>query len=183
MTVNIGEASIFSELKFRINTTVYTTAGDSITRKLNKVGLNPDSYARRHYVINGGFKSYFPNTTINEQIGNVGSVWPFDENIETDTFQITALQDNSAYICIIPTDPNYKIIHRVDKLVAGQPYMTTTGLCYISTVDYALHTGEQKLAHSILLCATQPVVIIPAISGNLLVFASQYYNDSTNILV
>ena len=175
MTVQIGEAHVFSDLKFRVNTTVYTNAGDSITRKLSKVGLTPDTYARRHYVIGGEFVSDFPGTTIPQQTGGtVGIVWPLSGNIETDSFTITALEDNSSYVCVIPTDPNYKIIHEVHNLVAGQVYGTATGKCYIPTVDCNLYSGGQLNAGSILVCATTADIITPLSNGSVMVFSAIY---------
>jgi len=182
MTVTIGEGHTFSDLKFRVNTTVYTKAGDSITRKLNKIGINPETYARRHYVISGEFVSDFPNTGLPQQTGGtVGTVWPLDGNIASDTFTITALEDNSSYVCVIPTQSNIQIVHNEDVLVAGQPYMTTVGKCYISTVDYFLNTGEQKTAGSVLVSANQPSVIIPNKSGTLMVFYAIDSSESNNL--
>ena len=173
MTVQIGEAHVFSDLKFRVNTTVYTNAGDSITRKLSKVGLTPDTYARRHYILSGSFKGSFGDG-IEDQIGMVGDVAPYSGNIETDSFTITALEDNSAYVCVIPTDPNYKIIHEVHNLVAGQVYGTATGKCYIPTVDCNLYSGGQLNAGSILVCATTADIITPLSNGSVMVFSAIY---------
>lgn len=182
MTVNIGNPVSFSDLKFRINTTVYTKAGDSITRKLNKVGLTPDTYARRHYVTSGEFVSDFPDTGLPQQTGGtVGTVWPLNGNVATDTFQITALEDNSSYVCIIPTDPNYQIVHEVHNLVSGQPYMTAVGKCYISTVDYTLFMGDQKKAGAVLVCATSPDIITPSASGSVMVFSAVLANDPNSL--
>ena len=173
MTVQIGEAHVFSDLKFRVNTTVYTNAGDSITRKLSKVGLTPDTYARRHYILSGSFKGSFGDG-IEDQIGMVGDVAPYSGNIETDSFTITALEDNSSYVCVIPTDPNYKIIHEVHNLVAGQVYGTATGKCYIPTVDCNLYSGGQLNAGSILVCATAADIITPLSNGSVMVFSAIY---------
>jgi hypothetical protein len=173
MTVQIGEAHVFSDLKFRVNTTVYTNAGDSITRKLSKVGLTPDTYARRHYILSGSFKGSFGDG-IEDQIGMVGDVAPYSGNIETDSFTITALEDNSSYVCVIPTDPNYKIIHEVHNLVAGQVYGTATGKCYIPTVDCNLYSGGQLNAGSILVCATTADIITPLSNGSVMVFSAIY---------
>ena len=182
MTVQIGEPHSFSDLKFRVNTTVYTNAGDTITRKLSKIGLTPDTYARRHYVTSGEFVSNFPGTGISPQTGDVGTVWPYSGNIETDTFTITALEDNSAYVCVIPTDPNYKIIHEVHGLVAGQVYGTATGKCYIPTVDCNLYSGSQLNAGSVLVCATSPDIITPLSSGSLMVFSAITADQDINTL-
>jgi hypothetical protein len=173
MTVQIGEAHVFSDLKFRVNTTVYTNAGDSITRKLSKVGLTPDTYTRRHYILSGSFKGSFGDG-IEDQIGMVGDVAPYSGNIETDSFTITALEDNSSYVCVIPTDPNYKIIHEVHNLVAGQVYGTATGKCYIPTVDCNLYSGGQLNAGSILVCATTADIITPLSNGSVMVFSAIY---------
>ena len=173
MTVQIGEAHVFSDLKFRVNTTVYTNAGDSITRKLSKVGLTPDTYARRHYILSGSFKGSFGDG-IEDQIGMVGDVAPYSGNIETDSFTITALEDNSSYVCVIPTDPNYKIIHEVHNLVAGQVYGTAPGKCYIPTVDCNLYSGGQLNAGSILVCATTADIITPLSNGSVMVFSAIY---------
>ena len=183
MTVQIGEPHSFSDLKFRINTTVYTNAGDSITRKLNKVGLNPDTYARRHYVTSGEFVSDFPDTDIPQQTGGtVGTVWPLNENIETDTFTITALEDNSSYVCVIPTDPNYQVIHEVHGLVAGQVYGTATGKCYIPTVDCNLYSGGQLNAGGVLVCANNADIITPLSSGSVMVFSAVAANQDINTI-
>lgn len=181
MTVQIGEPHSFSDLKFRVNTTVYTNAGDTITRKLSKVGLTPDTYARRHYILSGSFKGSFGNG-IEDQIGNVGDVAPYSGNIETDTFTITALEDNSAYVCVIPTDPSYKIIHEVHSLVAGQVYGTATGKCYIPTVDCNLYSGSQLNAGSVLVCTTSPDIITPLSSGSLMVFSAIAADQDINNL-
>ena len=173
MTVQIGEPHSFSDLKFRVNTTVYTNAGDTITRKLSKVGLTPDTYARRHYILSGSFKGSFGDG-IEDQIGMVGDVAPYSGNIETDSFTITALEDNSSYVCVIPTDPNYKIIHEVHNLVAGQVYGTATGKCYIPTVDCNLYSGGQLNAGSILVCATTADIITPLSNGSVMVFSAIY---------
>lgn len=181
MTVQIGEPHSFSDLKFRVNTTVYTNAGDTITRKLSKIGLTPDTYARRHYILSGSFKGSFGNGS-EDQIGMVGDVAPYSGNIETDTFTITALEDNSAYVCVIPTDPNYKIIHEVHGLVAGQVYGTATGKCYIPTVDCNLYSGSQLNAGSVLVCATSPDIITPLSSGSLMVFSAITADQDINTL-
>ena len=181
MTVQIGEAHVFSDLKFRVNTTVYTNAGDSITRKLSKVGLTPDTYARRHYILSGSFKGSFGDG-IEDQIGMVGDVAPYSGNIETDSFTITALEDNSSYVCVIPTDPNYKIIHEVHNLVAGQVYGTATGKCYIPTVDCNLYSGGQLNAGSILVCATTADIITPLSNGSVMVFSAITADQDINTL-
>lgn len=181
MTITIGEGTTFSDLGFRINTTVYSKAGDNITRKLSQPQLNPDTYARRHYVIRGQFDSSFPNTNISPQIGGiVGTVWPVPGNIETDTFTITAAVDDSAYVCIIPVGQNKKIIHSVDQLTGGNPYITSTGYAYISTVDYQEYNGEYKKTGSVLVCANNPIVLIPVANGQIIKFAS-IDSDSINI--
>jgi hypothetical protein len=182
MTVQIGEPHSFADLKFRVNTTVYTNAGDSITRKLSKVGLTPDTYSRRHYVTRGGFISNFPDTSISPQTGDVGSVWPFTGNIATDTFTITALEDNSSYVCVIPTDPNYQVIHEVHGLVAGQVYGTATGKCYIPTVDCVLFSGGQLNAGGVLVCANNADIITPLSSGSIMVFSAVAANQDINTI-
>jgi hypothetical protein len=182
MTVQIGEPHSFADLKFRVNTTVYTSAGDSITRKLNKVGLSLDTYARRHYVTNGKFISNFPDTDISPQTGETGTVWPFTGNIATDTFTITALEDNSSYVCVIPTDPNYQVIHEVHGLVAGQVYGTATGKCYIPTVDCSLYSGGQLNAGGVLVCATNSEIITPLSSGSIMVFSAIAADQDINTL-
>ena len=181
MTVQIGEPHSFSDLKFRVNTTVYTSAGDSITRKLNKVGLTPDTYARRHYILTGSFKGSFGDG-IEDQIGNVGDVAPYDGNIQTDTFTITALEDNSSYVCVIPTDPNYQVIHEVHGLVAGQVYGTATGKCYIPTVDCNLYSGGQLNAGGVLVCADNSEIITPLSSGSIMVFSAVAANQDINTI-
>lgn len=182
MTVQIGESHIFSDLKFRVNTTVYTSAGDSITRKLNKVGLTPDTYARRHYVLTGSFRGSFDNG-IEDQIGNVGDVWPYDGNIATDSFIITALEDASSYICVIPTDSNYQIIHEVHSLTTGRVFGTAVGKCYISTVDCNLYSGGQLKAGSVLVCATNSDILTPTISGSIMVFSAVAKNQNQLVLI
>ena len=182
MTVNIGEPHSFPDLKFRVNTTVYTKSGDSITRKLNKVGLTPTTYSRRHYILSGSFRGSFGND-IPEQIGKVGDIAPYEGNIETDTFTITALEDNSSYICVIPTDSNYQIIHTIDELVAGRVYGTATGKCYISTVDYTLLSGEHKTAGSVLVCANNSAILTPSSNGLMMVFNAIKINEYYTIIV
>jgi hypothetical protein len=181
MTVQIGEPHSFSDLKFRVNTTVYTSAGDSITRKLNKVGLTPDTYARRHYILTGSFKGSFGDG-IEDQIGNVGDVAPYDGNIQTDTFTITALEDNSSYVCVIPTDPNYQVIHEVHGLVAGQVYGTATGKCYIPTVDCNLYSGGQLNAGGVLVCANNADILTPLSGGSIMVFSAVAANQDINTI-
>jgi len=181
MTVQIGEPHSFADLKFRVNTTVYTNAGDSITRKLSKVGLTPDTYARRHYIISGSFRGSFGDG-IEDQIGNVGDVAPYDGNIETDTFTITALEDNSSYVCVIPTDPNYQVIHEVHGLVAGQVYGTATGKCYIPTVDCVLFSGGQLNAGGVLVCSANSEIITPLSSGSIMVFSAVAANQDINTI-
>jgi hypothetical protein len=181
MTVQIGKPHSFADLKFRVNTTVYTNAGDSITRKLNKVGLTLDTYARRHYIISGSFRGSFGDG-IEDQIGNVGDVAPYDGNIETDTFTITALEDGSSYVCVIPTDPNYQVIHEVHGLVAGQVYGTATGKCYIPTVDCNLYSGGQLNAGGVLVCANNADIITPLSSGSVMVFSAVAANQDINTI-
>jgi len=181
MTINIGNSHYFSDLKFRVNTTVYTKAGDFITRKLSRVGLNPDSYARRHYILNGSFCGSFGDS-IPDQIGNVGDVAPYEGNVETDSFTITALEDNSSYICIIPTDPTYQVIHEIHELTAGQVYGTTVGKCYIPTVDCNLYSGGQLNAGGVLVCANIADIITPLSSGSVMVFSAVNFNQDINTI-
>lgn len=150
MAISYGGSNAFKNNNINVHTTIYGQAGDSSTRILKQPGLTAEDYARRHYVVSGGFRASYPNSNVIDETGMVGTVWPFNEYKEVESFIITAIEDNSSYHCITPVGP-YHIEHEKYNVKAGESFNVYKGNIYLSTADFTVN-GYVHTAGAVLGC-------------------------------
>jgi hypothetical protein len=77
------------------------------------------TYARRHLITKGSFEATFKELPAVLDQGAVGAVWPFAVERPTKFFTITATQDNSEYLCVVPRSGG-RVNHAVSSLAQGE---------------------------------------------------------------
>ena len=168
MSITFGKGNQFKNINMSVYTTVYSIKGDSLTRDLKNTGLSSSSYVRRHYVISGEFGCSFPDSDLPDESGGVGTVWPFDEFKNVDSFTISALKDGSSYHCMTPIG-KYHIEHKEYNLKANQTLAAEKGNIYISTVDFMVD-NEVHPAGAVLACENNNCTLTMSSAGKVTSF-------------
>lgn len=117
--VTAGRTSSYPEIGLALNITRYESAGDSIDRTLSAAPMTATTYARRHLITKGSFEATFKELPGEVDRGYVGAVWPFAVDRQTKFFTITATQDNSEYLCVVPRNGG-RVDHAVSSLAQGE---------------------------------------------------------------
>jgi hypothetical protein len=100
--INSGRVIPYPAIGMAINLTHYETAGEFITRNLSGAPVTSATYVRRHLILTGSFDSAFPELAPEADRVVVGDVWPPLKERNTKTFTVTALENGSEYLCVIP---------------------------------------------------------------------------------
>ena len=124
--VHYGKPVTYSELGMAINITQYEKMGDSINRTLSKPSISASTYARRHLSTKGSFEVTFKELPDERDAGGVGNIWPLANERKTAFFNITATQDNSEYLCVVPKNGG-RIEHSATVLEQGQSFVVEKG--------------------------------------------------------
>ena len=100
--INSGRVIPYEAIGMAVNLTHYETAGEFITRNLSGAPVTGETYVRRHLFFAGIFDISFPE--LPQEIDHlvVGDVWPPTKERDTNKFVVTALENDSKYLCIIP---------------------------------------------------------------------------------
>lgn len=117
--VTAGRTSSYPDIGLALNITQYEVAGDSIDRTLSAAPMTAATYARRHLITKGGFTATFKDLPGESDTETVGAVWPPAIDRQTKFFTITATQDNSEYLCVVPRNGG-RVNHAVSSLVQGE---------------------------------------------------------------
>ena len=140
---------VYRDIDIFINKTVFLNAGESVTFPLNNVGLSVNTYDRRHYVTQGGFKFEGKNLQRNASMApmqdNIGRIWPDidDANIRAlsliDSFNIIPTEDNSCYLCIRTCSTvGSAIKHENFNVNSGDNFTLSTGNLYIANINLTI---------------------------------------------
>jgi len=167
--IRIGVQSNFPRIFMATATTVFDKAGEMLKDNyMSSYGLNANSYARRHYIISGGFRASFPNSNVADDIDYIGNVWPYAEDRNVNNFDITALEDNSSYICFIPYGSS-QVKHEVIEV---QDYVATIGRAYVPSVDFTFN-GQPQKAHTVVTCSRADAHLVLSQKAKLTIFYAQ----------
>jgi hypothetical protein len=117
--VTVGRTTAYSEIGLAINITRYESVGDSIERTLSAAPMTAATYARRHLVTKGSFEATFKELPSEIDPRSVGEIWPPAVDRQTKFFTVTATQDNSEYLCVVPRSGG-RVDHAVSSLAQGE---------------------------------------------------------------
>jgi hypothetical protein len=117
--VSAGRVSSYPDIGLAVNLTRYDLAGDSIDRTLSAAPMTASTYARRHLVTKGSFTATFKELPNEVDTEPVGAVWPPAVDRQTKFFTVTATQDNSEYLCVVPRNGG-RVDHAVSSLTQGE---------------------------------------------------------------
>jgi hypothetical protein len=136
--VKAGKLLSYPELGMAINITQYESNGDSIDRTLSKSSISADTYARKHLVTKGSFNATFKELTDEVDERPVGTIWPPAQERKTAFFKITATQDNSEYLCVVPKNGG-RIEHSATLLEQGQSLVVEKGQIAVVSGNYTVN--------------------------------------------
>lgn len=116
--IHSGRVIPYEAIGMAVNLTHYETAGEFITRNLNGASVTGETYVRRHLILAGSFDISFPE--LPQEIDHlvVGDVWPLTKERNTNKFVVTALENDSKYLCII---------HRIGGMIVSEQLEFTAG--------------------------------------------------------
>lgn len=184
--ITMNKATVFTALNMKVNTTTFSNKGDSITSKFTKDTLTRKTFARRHVVIRG----YFSGSSSQ---ANIKELWPHDEEttmkqfgilvypLETDfplnELTLTAEYDDSAFYCFLPVGNGYQIVHEINDLNVGTPYVAVTGSAYVSNVEIAVN-GEIKAPWTVIAAINSFSTIFPTTNAGKIVKLTAIKTDN-----
>jgi len=188
--ISMNKATMFTALNMKVNTTTFSNKGDSITSKFTNNTLTSKTFARRHVVTRG----YFSGSSTQ---ANVQDLWPHDENTTMDQFGIlvlpletdfplneitlTAEYDDSAFYCFLPVGNGYQIIHEINDLTVGNPYVAVTGSAYVSNVEITVN-GEVKAPWTVIAVINSFSLFFPTTVGKIVKLTAVQSNNVTDIV-
>lgn len=178
MAVIFGKITNFGNIN--LNTTIHENVGDKVTGSINRPKFSSATYARRHVVISGLLKGVFPETDYPDDIGVVGSVWPYDDFKGVKTFDIVALEPNSSYHCFIPSS-GYHINHEVVDLIENQSVNLEIGSMYVPLVEFNFKNSINALG-SVVSCINQSTTITPLATGKIVKLTAVKSDTTTSTL-
>lgn len=167
--IRIGVETKFPRLFMATATTVFDKAGEMLTDNyMSSYGLSTDTYARRHYICAGGFKVSYPNSNEPDESDYEGTVFPYRDHGNVNNFDITALKDNSSYICFIPYGSSI-VKH---EFIETQDYIAEVGRAYVPSVDFTFN-GQPQKAHTVVTCSRASAHLVLSQKAKLTIFYAQ----------
>jgi hypothetical protein len=138
-----GRQINYPEIGVALGITRYTLTGDSINRTLSTASLTSDTYARRHLIIKGSFEITFNEIPTEIDTVNINDIWPPIDERKTKFFTVTALEDGSEYLCIIPKNGGL-VKQKTDNIKSSETMnveqgkvIVVMGPCTVNGVDHS----------------------------------------------
>lgn len=146
--INSGRVIPYEAIGMAVNLTHYETAGEFITRNLNGAPVTGNTYVRRHLFLAGSFDISFPE--LPQEIDHlvVGDVWPPLKERDTNKFVVTALENDSKYLCVIPRNGG-GIVSEQLEVAAGSSLDVAQG-CILVPMEPCHIGGVSRAAHDVL---------------------------------
>lgn len=173
MSVIFGPPTHFKKLYMSVLTTLYEHVGDSDIHELSSVGLTSTTYDRRNYLLQGRFRVSYPGTDCPDDFYNtMGSIKLAVEDYRpVASLQITSLEDNTKWLCIMPIGKSRQVRHEFIPLVKDIPITATIGRLYVTDVGFKI-ADHAVLSGSIIDCSVSDKVIIPDNDGMLTAYST-----------
>ena len=163
--INSGRVIPYHAIGMAVNLTHYETAGEFITRNLSGAPVTSETYVRRHLILTGSFDFAFPELAPEADRVVVGDVWPPLQERNTKTFTVTALENGSEYLCVIPRagglikSEQLNVMSGDNLDIAQGCILVPMGPCQIGGVDRAANDVVVLLNNSATITATQDVKV------------------------
>ena len=124
--IHSGRVISYEAIGLAVNLTHYETAGEFITRNLSGAPVTGETYVRRHLILAGSFDISF--SELPQEIDHlvVGDVWPPLKERDTNKFVVTALENDSKYLCVIPRSAGMVMSEQLD-VAAGNSFEAAKG--------------------------------------------------------
>ena len=166
MAVIYGTPRNFKALYLTVLTTLYENTGDVDEHVLSSVGLTSRTYDRRNYILTGSFKVSYTGSDYPDDIFNSISAieLPMEDYRPVDRFKITALEDNTSCICIMPIGRRRQVQHKFMPLVKGTPFTAERGGLYVPDVGFTI-TDLAVPAGTVIDCSDTDKSIVPNEDG------------------
>lgn len=148
--INMVDKVLIKEIGLQYAKAVYTKAGDELIHNIEDGGFTPGLYNRRHIGASGNFTIHWMvgGTELglyhlhdDESLNTNLMVYPY-KNQPCGAIKLTALQDNSSYYCILPTDLNNKIADESFVLSKNKKFSTQRGRLYFSNIKLIINNNE-----------------------------------------
>lgn len=95
------------ELSCTITHTIYDDVGETTNWNF-PTNISKSAYMLRNIIASGRLRITYPNSNELPDEGGVGSIYPARDQYDAKQFQITALEPNTSYYCVIP-DNGYAV--------------------------------------------------------------------------
>jgi hypothetical protein len=164
MAIIDGRDNHLREIGMVVSSKLHEYAGDGLTRQLNENIFSSKYYVRRHLVLSGSFKTNYPGTDYPDDVGYVGDIWPYDDDKRISTFTVSAMEDNSSYVCFLRNTANTKIEHEKIEVKAGIGFVAKRGRAYVPFTSFSINDNHMQQG-KIVPCITSDRLIVPDSDG------------------
>lgn len=176
--ITMTDKVVLKEIGLQYAKAVYSTAGDELVHNIDDGGFTPGLYNRRHIGTSGSFTIHWMagGTVLglyalhdDESLNTNLQVYPYKDQ-PCGAIKLTALQDDSAYYCILPTNRKEdKIADESFELTSGVTFTTQRGRLYISNVELTIN-GNTVSPFTMFSCVYNITDLIPSNNGKLASF-------------
>jgi hypothetical protein len=141
--ITMTDKMVIKEIGLQYAKAIYSTAGDELIHNINDGGFTPGLYNRRHIGTSGSFTIHWMvgGTVLglyalhdDESLNTNLQVYPYKDQA-CGAIKLTALENNSAYYCILPTNSDNKIADESFDLTENMSFTTQRGRLYISNSE------------------------------------------------
>ena len=176
--ITMTDKVVLKEIGLQYAKAVFDTADDELVHNIDVGGFTPGLYNRRHIVTSGSFEinwmvggtvlglyALHDDVSLNTNL----QVYPYKDQ-PCDAIKLTALQNNSAYYCILPAKRTEdKIADESFELTSGVAFTTQRGRLYISNVELTIN-GNTVAPFTMFSCVYNITDIIPSQDGKIASF-------------
>ena len=117
--INSGRVIPYEAIGMAVNLTHYEIAGEGIKRNLSSAPITSATYARKHLFLAGSFDIAFPELALEVDHVVAGDVWPPLQERNAKTFTVTALENDSKYLCVIPRNGGQIMSEQLEIAAGG----------------------------------------------------------------
>jgi hypothetical protein len=175
--ITMTDKMVIKEIGLQYAKAIYSTAGDELIHNINDGGFTPGLYNRRHIGTSGSFTIHWMvgGTVLglyalhdDESLNTNLQVYPYKDQA-CGAIKLTALEDNSAYYCILPTNSDNKIADESFNLTENVAFTTQRGRLYISNSELNAN-GNVIPPFTMFSCVYNITNLIPSTNGKIASF-------------
>lgn len=175
--IQMERPTVIKQIGLQAARAIFTEVGDELIHDVEGTGFFRGIYPRRHIISSGTFyiDTLFGGTSLGryfsesaEDVRKNLTVFPHI-NQPCGAVRLRAVEKNSSYYCILPTDSKKNIDDETNDLFTGEIFTTKLGRFYCSNIDLIVNDSKVK-AFDIFACVYNTINIAPETDGKIVSF-------------